>query len=104
MMDAPVHAIDDQTDALAHLVASQPLVEHPAYNALGHLRPMQDVARGMAVLGQSLALQSPVHGLDDVAALAKLAQYRLGLWRHHPAADLDLGRQPHALQFLGTVD
>ncbi len=104
MMDAPVHAVDDQTDPLAHLVTAQPLVEHPADNALGRLLAVQDVARGMAVLGQSLALQRPVHGLDDVAAFAKLPQNWFGLWRHDPAAGVDLSRQPHALQLACPVD
>ena len=79
MVDVPVHAVDDQTDALGRLVASQSFVEHPASDAVRHVRPMQDVARGMAVLGQSFALQGAVHGLDDVTALAKLAQRRFGL-------------------------
>ena len=104
MMDAPVHAVDDQTDPLAHLVAAKPLVEHAADDALGRLLAVQDVARGMAVLRQPFALQRPVHGLDDVAALAKLPQHRLGLWRYHPAAGLDLGRQPHALQLARPLD
>ena len=59
MMDAAVHAVDDQADALAHLVAAQPLVEHPADDALGRLLAVQDIARGMPVLGQSLALPAP---------------------------------------------
>src|SRR5258708_32865263 len=104
MMDAPVHAVDDQPDALAYLVTAQPLVKHPADNALGRLLVVQDVTRGMAVLSQSLALQSPVHGLDDVAAFAKLPQNWFGLWRHYPAAGVDLSRQPHALQLAGPVD
>ena len=29
---------------------------------------------------------------------------RLGLWRHDPAAGLDLGRQPHALQLARPLD
>ena len=37
MMDAPVHAIDHQTDALAYLVASQPLVEHATDDAFPNL-------------------------------------------------------------------
>ena len=58
----------------------------------------------MAVLRQPFALQRPVHGLDDVAALAKLPQHRLGLWRYDPFAGLDLGRQPHALQLARPLD
>ncbi|VTZ25775.1 hypothetical protein MPC1_2590002 [Methylocella tundrae] len=45
-----------------------------------------------------------MHGLDDVAALAHLAQGRLGLRGDGPAADLHLGRQSHALQLAGAGD
>ncbi len=68
------------------------------------MRSMQDVARGMAVLRQPFALQRPVHGLDDVAALLKLPQRRLGLWRYNPFAGLDLSRQPHTLQLARALD
>src|SRR5450631_978901 len=65
---------------------------------------MQHVARRMAVIRQPLALQRPVHGLDDVAALPKLPQRRLGLWRYNPFAGLDLSRQPHTLQLARALD
>ena len=104
VMHAPVHPVDHQPNPLAHLVAAKPFVEHPTDDALGRVLAVQDVARGMAVLRQPFALQRPVHGLDDVAALAKLPQHRLGLWRYNPFAGLDLGRQPHALQLARPLD
>ena len=39
-----------------------------------------------------------------IAALAKLSQRRLGLWRYNPFAGLDLSRQPHALQLARSLD
>ena len=104
VMHAPVYPVDHQPDPLAHLVAAKPFVEHPADDALGRVLPVQDVARGMAILCQPFALQRPVHGLDDVAALAKLPQHRLGLGRYDPFAGLDLRRQPHALQLARPLD
>src|SRR5450432_2522470 len=92
VMHAPIHPVDHQPDPLAHLVAAKPFVEHAADNALGRVLSVQDVARGMTVLRQPFALQRPVHGLDDVAALPKLPQHRLSLWRHNPFAGLDLSR------------
>src|SRR5260370_14252172 len=68
------------------------------------MRSMQGLARGMAVLRQTFALQRPVHGLDDVAALPKLPQRRLGLWRYNPFAGLDLSRQSHTLQLARALD
>ncbi len=103
-MHTPVHAVDHQPDPLAHLVAAKPFVEHAADDALGRVLAVQDVARGMAVLRQPFALQCPMHGLDDVAALTELPQHRLGLWRYNPFASLDLSRQPHALQLARSLD
>jgi hypothetical protein len=79
MMHTPVCPIDHQPDPLAHLVAAEPLVQHPADDAFGRALAVQDVARGMPIPGQPLPLQCPVHGLDDVAALAKLPQRWLRL-------------------------
>src|SRR5438552_824857 len=79
VMHAAVHAVDHQPDPLAHLVTAKPLVEHAADDALGRVFAMQDVACRMAVHRHPLALQCPVHGLDDVTALAKLAQRWFGL-------------------------
>ena len=45
-----------------------------------------------------------MHGPDDVAALAKLPQGRLGLGRDGPSPGLDLGGQPHALQLARPLD
>jgi hypothetical protein len=45
-----------------------------------------------------------VHGLDDVAALPKLPQHRLGLGRYNPFAGLNLSRQPHTLQLARALD
>ena len=45
VMDTPVHAVDHQPHPLAHLVATQALVEHPADDRLCRLLPMQDIAR-----------------------------------------------------------
>src|SRR5450631_1561816 len=104
VMHSPIHPVDHQPDRLAHLVAAKPFVEHAAENTLGRALSVQDVARGMTVLRQPFALQRPVHGLDDVAALPKLPQHRLSLWRHNPFAGLDLSRQPHTLQLARALD
>jgi hypothetical protein len=104
MMDAPVHAVDHETDALTHLVACQPLVEHATDDAFADRLAVQEVAREMAIPCQSVALQCPVHGLDDVAALTEFPQDRLGLWRHDPTSRFDLGRQPHTLQLARPID
>src|SRR4051812_7475793 len=104
VMHVPVYPIDHEPDPLAHLVAAQPLIEHAADDALCRVLAAQDVARRVAVLRQPLALQCPVHGFDDVAALAKLPQRRLGHGGYDPFAGCDLGGQPHALQLARALD
>ena len=66
--------------------------------------PVQDVARDGACFGQAFALQHPMQGLDDVSALAKLPQHGGGPTRDGPAANLDLGGEPHALQRARPLD
>ena len=45
-----------------------------------------------------------MHGVDDVTALAKLLQGRLGLVRDHPASRLGLDGKPIALKPLRPVE
>jgi hypothetical protein len=95
VMHAPVHPIDHQPDPLAHLVAAKLLVEHAADDALGRVLSMHDVTGGMSVPRQPFALQRPVHGLDDVAALPKLRVYRPSQHLERARATIDrLGGDP----------
>ncbi len=77
-MDPPVHTVDDEPHPLTHLVAGQPLVEHPANDRLGHLLTMKDIAHDRAGARQSFPVQCPMHRLDDVAAFAQLPQDGFG--------------------------
>lgn len=104
IVGAPIHPVDDEMQPVAQLVASQPLGEHPADDRLGDLLAVGGVLGRAALVGEAVVGQRPVHGLDDVAPLAHLAQGRLGLRGYGPAADLHLGRQPHALQLPGAGD
>ena len=103
-MGAPVHAIDDEVQPVAHLVAGQALGEHAAHDRFGDLLAVRHIVRGGAFVSEAVVCQRPAHGLDDVAALAQFAQGRLGLCGDGPAANLHLGRQPHALQPAGARD
>ncbi len=104
MVDSPVHTVDDEPHPLAHLVAGQPLVEHPANDRLGHLLTMKDIARDGASARQSFLVQCSMHSLDDVAALAQLPQHGFGLGRYRPPSGLNLGGQAHTLQFARPLD
>ena len=55
---------------------------------------MPRILRGGALVGEAVVGERPVHRLDDVAALADLAQRRLGARRDRPKAGLDFGREP----------
>jgi hypothetical protein len=83
---------------------AQPLGEHAAHDRRGDLLSMGDVLGRTALLSEAVVRERPVHSLDDIATLAHLAQRRLGPRGDRPAADLHLGRQPHALQPAGAGD
>ena len=104
MMNPTVYAIDDQIDALAHLVARQPPGQNAADDRLARTFAMRGVLADAALLGAAVIGQRPVHGLDDVAPLAKLFQGRLGPVRDDPAARLRLGDQTIAFQCLSPAD
>ena len=104
IVGAPVHAIDDEMQPVAHLVAGQALGEHAAHDRFGDLLAVGGILPRGAFVGEAVVGQRAVHGLDDVAALAQFAQGRLGLRGDGPAANLHLGRQPHALQPAGAGD
>ena len=48
--------------------------------------------------------QRAVHGLDDVAAQAKVAQSALGVFRQHPLRRANWDSETKPLQFLQTAD
>src|SRR3979411_1227944 len=60
VVHTPVHAVDDQTNPLAHLVAATPFVEHAADDALGRSLPVQDVSARDG--GPPPALRAPAPG------------------------------------------
>ena len=104
MMDPAVHAIDDQIDPLAHLIAGQSLAEDTADNRLGGPAAVGDILADAAFLGEVVIGQRPVHGLDDVDPLAKLFQGRLGLAGDNPASRLRLGGETVVFQTLRPAD
>lgn len=65
---------------------------------------MHDILRRAPLVVEAVLLQRPVHGLDDVVALAKRPQRAFGLVGDHPAARLDLARQAEVLQCLRPID
>src|SRR5882724_4071915 len=95
VVGAAVDAIDDEGQVFAELVGEM-LVDDAA----------DDRRRGRAVVNpearriarEALRPQCLVHGLDDVAALAHLAQGRLQLFAQLPATWRLFGGKPHPLQ------
>ncbi len=81
MMQPPVDAVDGEADPLAQFVAPQPFGDHAPDDPLGGHGHVNAVAGSRSVLREPLALQRLMHGLDDVAAHAKLAEHRLGAGR-----------------------
>ena len=73
MMGAPIDALDDRIGGPLQFVI-KPALDKPAEHRLGRLLTVQGEAGDIGVAPG--AGSSPVHGLDDVAADAELAQRR----------------------------
>ena len=98
-MDPAVDAIDHDVNPVRHFVGGEPFADHAADGGLIALRTVMDDVEVHAPLDSPLR-EGPVHGLDDVAALAQRAQGFLGVGRQRPAAGLELFGQAHPFEFL----
>jgi len=101
VVDTSVRAVDDKADPVAELVG-QPLPDYATSHRLGGGAAVDGVVAGSAVFAPPC--QRPIHRLDDVAALAQLAQGRLQLLGEGPDARRCLLCQPHAPQRLQAAD
>lgn len=69
IVDPSVRTVDDEVQPAGQFVARQPLAHHPADGRwLCIQAPMDHIALGIA--REALSGHRPVHGLDDIAALA----------------------------------
>ena len=96
-MGLAVHAVDDQIAPIAQLFG-QPLGGHAADDRAAIVARLEhgQLAR--------LAAHGPLHGTDDVAALAQGAQGLLGIGMNSPGAGLHLIGQAHSLQVLQAAN
>jgi hypothetical protein len=99
-----IRAIDDEVDPLAHLVAGQPLADHPAGGAHACAHAVKDVLPDAPRVGEAVFGQRPVYDLDRVQAGTHGLQHRLGAVGHDPPPWLRFGREAIAFQALHTVD
>ena len=104
MMDATIDAIDNETDPFSHLVAGKAFADHPACDRLRKLGAMDGVLVHAAPRSEAVIGQRPVHGLDDVVALAEFLQARLGPVGESPASGFVLRGKTVTLQPLHPVD
>ena len=100
VVDAPVDTVDHEINPFAHLVASQPLGQHAADDALVHRAAMADILADPARLGQPMIGERPVHGLYDIAPLAELPKRRFGAVGQNPPPGLSFSGEAIALQPL----
>src|SRR6266404_711593 len=57
VMDPAIDAVDDEIDPLAHLVASQPLADHPADDVLAGAQAAEDILVDAALVGEAVVRQ-----------------------------------------------
>ncbi len=96
-MGLAIGAVDDQIAAVVQLVG-QPLRGHAAEDGSAIVARLEH--RQLA----RLAAHGPLHGADDVAALAQGAQGLLRIRINGPGAGLRLVGQAHTLQALQAAD
>src|SRR5712664_3778709 len=95
VVGAAVDAIDDEGQVFAQFVGEM-LVDDAADDRRRGRAVVNPEARRIAL--KAFRPQRLVHGLDDIAALAHLAQGRLQLFAQLPAARHGLAGKPHSLQ------
>jgi hypothetical protein len=89
IVGASVYAIDDTMQPVTHLIAGEPLADHPADDGFAN-RTVHGVLVGATLGGDAVVLKRPVHGLDDLVALAELLQRIFGIGGQRPPPWLDL--------------
>src|SRR5467141_656481 len=95
VVGAAIDAVDDEGQVFAELVGEM-LVDDAADDRRRGRAVVNPEARRIAL--KAFRPQYLVHGLDDIAALAHLAQGGLQLFAQLPAARRGLAGKPHSLQ------
>ncbi len=100
-MSAAVHAIHDGIGGAFQFVV-EAASDEPAHHGIVQAFAGQHIA-GRATFNPAFG-EAAMDALDDVAALAELAQRRLGLLGHGPLAGRDLVSQPERLELAKPPD
>lgn len=104
IMGMSVHAIYDQMQPVAHLIACKSPGQNSSDNRLSNAFAVCDVIAGTTLIGKAVIVQRSVHGFDDIAPLAKGMQCLFRIIPDRPSSGSDLIRQAIALQALRPVD
>ena len=100
MMRAAVDPVDDGIGLAGELVV-QSAFDQPSGHALAAGSRVHREASSIAAM--LLCSYRPVHGSDDVSAIAELAKRRLQVMRQRPAGGSDFFGQSHAFEHLRTA-
>src|SRR6266699_5597539 len=103
-MGATVHAIDDEMQPVTYLVSGQPLADNSADDRFRDRPAVQGILAGTTLGSDTVIFKRPVHGLDDVVALAKFPPRTLGIGGQRPSPGLDLGGEAVALKPFRPID
>jgi hypothetical protein len=104
VMDPAVNAIDDEVDALAHLVAGQSFPDHPAGDTLARSRSVKDVLRDTPFVGEVMVRQRSMDGIYGVVVRLQSLECGLDAIGDNQAPGPGLGREAIAFQALHPVD
>src|SRR5260370_34775862 len=103
-MGVTVQPIDDKMQPVPDLVARKTLADTPANDRLRDRPAVQGILAGTTITGDAVIFKRPVHGLDDIVALAKFPQRTFGFVGQRPSPGLDLGGEAVALEPFRPVD
>lgn len=98
LVHAPVRAVDHKLQPVAIAVAGEVARQHPAADPLAQFVAMDRELGDTTRIIEIVALQRPVHRVDDVLALAQCTQGTFSAVGDMPFARPHFRRQPHLLE------
>jgi hypothetical protein len=104
VVDPAIDAVDDQVDALAHLVSGQALGQHPADDLLAQAFAVKGELANTTLLDETIPGERPMDRVDGLIAVVQILQDLLRAIGQGPSSRLKLGGYSIALQVPDPAD
>src|SRR5579872_6083511 len=104
VMDPAIDAVDDQVDALAHLVSGETLGQDPADDLLAQAFAVKGELANTTLLGETIPGERPMDRVDGLIAVVQILQDLLRTVGERPSSRLKLGGQSVSLQVPDPAD